>query len=133
MKRYWCILLVVCVAFSLLLWGCSKTRLSSDSDVTLNFQVYGENICVKLPEDEAQKVIEILDGNSYRSFLDGIPSCGFSEEVSLQVGSQVFAIAQDTCNCVQGMGGLGYFNIPEEDIDYIHSLFEQYGGYFPCI
>ena len=133
MRRYFCVLLAMCIAFALLLWSCSKTRLSSDSDVTLNFQVYGENICVKLPEDESQKVIEILDGNSYRSFLDGIPSCGFCEEVSLQIGNRKFAIAMDTCNCVQDLGSLRYFTVSQEGIDYLHLLFEKYGGYFPCI
>ena len=133
MKRFVCIMVFLSAAFLLLLWGCSETRLSSGSDVTLNFRVYGENICVKLPEDESQKVIEILDGNSYRSFLDGIPSCGFSKEVSLEVDSRVFAIARDTCNCVQDLGNLKYFNISKEDIEYIHTLFEKYGGYFPCI
>ena len=134
MKRYWYILLAVCVAFALLLWLGGQTRLSSVSDVTLNFQCYGKNICVELTEEEAEKVVEILDGNSYDPiFFDGIPSCGFSNEVSLKVGSRVFAIAMDTCNCVQDMGSLRYFNISQEGIEYIHALFEKYGGYFPCI
>ena len=133
MRRYFCVLLAMCAAFALLLWGCSKTRLSSGSDVTLHFQVYEENISVKLTEEEAQKVIEILDGNSYRSFLDGIPSCGFCEEVSLQIGNRKFAIAMDTCNCVQDLSSLRYFTVSQEGIDYLHLLFEKYGGYFPCI
>ena len=132
-KRFVCIMVFLSAAFLLLLWGCSETRLSSGSDVTLNFRVYGENISVKLTEDEAQRVIEILDGNAYDSIFDGIPSCGFSKEVSLEVDSRVFAIARDTCNCVQDLGNLKYFNISKEDIKYIHTLFEKYGGYFPCI
>ena len=133
MKRFVCIMVFLSAAFLLLLWGCSETRLSSGSDVTLNFRVYGENISVKLTEDEAQRVIEILDGNAYDSIFDGIPSCGFGEEVSLQIGNRKFAIAMDTCNCVQDLNSLRYFTVSQEGIDYLHLLFEKYGGYFPCI
>ena len=133
MQRFWYIMLAACAAFSLLLFGCSETRLSFSSDVTLNFQCYEENISVALTEQEAQKVIEILNGNSYDSIFDGVPSCGFSQEVSLNVDSRVFAIAMDTCNCVQDLGNLQYFHISQEGIQYIHSLFEKYGGYFPCV
>ena len=131
MKRFFAVLMVLVVLVSIR--GCSKTIVNKNADVTLSF-VYGEdNISVTLEDYEAEKVIDILGGNNYDPIFFGVPSCGFDENISLKVGGRTFAIACDTCNTVQDLGNLRYFNIPNEDMEYIHSLFEKYGGYFPCI
>lgn len=131
MKRFLSIVLVLCVF--LIICGCSKTSISENTKVTLTF-IYGEqNIVVVLSEDEAEKVIEILDGNGYAPVFSGVPSCGFDKNISLKVGGRTFAIACDTCNTIQDLGNSRYFDISKEDMDYIHSLFEKYGGYFPCV
>ena len=131
MKRFWSVLILLALIFSIS--GCSQTSVSKNADVTLTF-VYGdENVKVTLEGEEAEKVIGILDGKNYDSFFSGIPSCGFNKNVSLTVGGRTFAIACDTCNCVQDLGNLRYFDIPQEDMEYIHTLFEKYGGYFPCV
>ena len=134
MKRKWLWTFLLILVIVLTLFTCTKTRIRANQDVTLVF-IYGEkNINVVLPEDEAAKVIEILNGNSYDlSFWAGYPSCGFSQNVALKVGNRNFAIACDTCNCVRDGLTLMCFDIPKEDMAYIHSLFEKYGGYFPCI
>lgn len=131
MKRLFAVLMILFVVISI--YGCSKTSVNKDSDVTLTF-IYGDaNISVTLEEDEAVTVIDILNGNNYNSIFSGIPSCGFDKNISLKVDGRTFAIACDTCNCIQDFGNLRYFDIPKEDMGYIHSLFEKYGGYFPCI
>lgn len=131
MKRF-CVILIL-IAVMLTVCGCSQTRVAKNADVTLNF-IYGEkNVQVTLEEAEAEKVIAILDGKNYNSVLSGVPSCSFNPDVSLCVGNQVFAIACDTCNCIQDQGNLRYFDIPVEDMEYIHSLFEKHGGFFPCV
>ena len=131
MKRFFAVLMILVVLF--LICGCSKTSVNKNSDVVLTFVYEEENISVILEDDEAGKVINILNGNNYGPFSFGVPSCGFDKNISLEVGGQTFAIACDTCNCIQDLSNLRYFNIPKEDMEYIHSLFEQYGGYFPCI
>ena len=131
MKRFLSLILILTVL--LCVCGCSRTNLSSGAKVELTF-IYGDqSIETLLPEAEAQEVIRILDGRAYDPVSWGIPSCGFDEDVSLKVGGRVFAIACDTCNCVQDMGSFRYFDIPQEDMDYIHTLFEKYGGFFPCV
>ena len=130
MKKLMCILLLICVIFALC--GCSQTSLDKNATVTLTFIYDKEHIAVQLPEEEASKVIEILNGNSYSSSYE-IPSCGFDKNISVKVGDQAFAIARDTCKWVQDLDNLKYFTVAQEDIEYIHSLFEKYGGYFPCI
>ena len=131
MKRFFAVLMVLVVLVSIC--GCSKTSVNKDADVSLSF-VYGEgNISATLEDDEAEKVIGILNGNNYDPVSSGVPSCGFDKNISLKIGGQTFAIACDTCNYIQDLGNLRYFGIPKEDMEYIHSLFEKYGGYFPCI
>ena len=131
MKRFFAVLMILVLLISIC--GCSKTSVSNNADVTLSF-VYGDdNIRVTLEDDEAEKVIDILNGNDYNPFSSGVPSCGFDKNISLQVSGRIFAIACDTCNCIQDLGNLRYFDISKEDMEYIHSLFEKYGGYFPCI
>ena len=131
MKRFVTILFVL--AIILTLCGCSGTRVNRDADVTLTFQYGDENISVVLPDEEAAKVIDILDGNRYDPMFSGVPSCGFNPDVSLKVDNRVFAIACDLCNYVQDLGNLRFFSIPQKDMEYIRSLFEEYGGYFPCV
>lgn len=131
MKRYFIILIVLTVVVSVC--GCSKTSVSKSADVTLNFIYADKNISVTLEDTEAEKVIDILHGNSYQSISSGVPSCGFNKNISLKVGGRIFAIACDTCNCVQDLGNLRYFDISQGEMEYIHSLFEKYGGYFPCV
>lgn len=128
----------LCAIFAILaamlsLCACAKTSIDEKTDIALNF-VYGEeNIRVTLEADEAKRVTAILNGNRYASIWDGVPSCGFNEDISFKVGDRVYAIACDTCNRVQDLGNLRYFDIPVDDMEYIHSLFEKYGGYFPCV
>ena len=131
MKRLSTVLLIF--IFILSLCGCSQTSVNKNATVTLTF-VYGDtDLRVILEDGEAEKVIDILNGNNYNPALSGVPSCGFDKDISLNVDGRTFAIACDTCNCIQDLGNLRYFDIPQEDMEYIHSLFEKYGGYFPCI
>lgn len=130
MKRFFAVLLLL--AITLALCGCSKTNVNQSANVTLTYIYGGKDITVTLSTAEAEKVTQILDGKSYKSAFS-IPSCGFSADISLKVGNRVYAVARDTCGCIQDMGNLRYFNISEDEIDYIHALFKQYGGKFPCV
>lgn len=131
MKRMLALFLLVGICLSFC--GCNKINVKSDAQVTLTF-VFGEqNIYTQLPDEEAEKVASILDGETYRPIFSGVPACGFDKNISLKVNGRVYAIACDTCNVVQDLGNLRYFDIAKADMDYIHGLFEKYGGHFPCI
>lgn len=124
------LLLVVQVLLSC---GCSRTNVNVNTNVRLKYYVNETQTDVILTKEEAASVIEILDDQEYFSFLSGVPGCGFDKNVSLQVGNRVYAVACDKCNVVQDLGNLRFFDIPQKDMEYIHSLFEKYGGHFPCI
>lgn len=131
MKRLFAFFMALVVMVSIC--GCAQTSVPNGSDVTLTYIYGGKDIRVTLEADEAEKIISILNGNEYDPVSMGFPSCGFDRNISLKVGGRTFAIACDTCNCIQDLGNLRYFDIPIEDMEYIHSLFEKYGGQFPCI
>lgn len=132
MKRLLAILLTL--ALMLPLCGCEKTSVNKSASVTLNFVHEEANIKAVLTDDEAAQIVDILDGKRYEPFDPlVVPACGYDTNISLQVGGRIFGIACDGCNGMQDYGNLRYFYIPEEDTAYIHSLFEKYGGYFPCI
>ena len=99
----------------------------------LSFDNMGENIQVTLTVDEAARVIDILDGNTYAPAFTGVPACGFSEDISLTVGGRIYAIARDTCSTVKDCGKDKYFSTRDDEMTYIHTLFDKYGGYFPCV
>jgi len=85
-----------------------------------------------LTEEEAKAVKKIL----FLQFYDlpgGVPSCGYSGEVCLQVGLHKFAIARDMCPSIMDMANLRCLTLSRDEIDYIHALFEKYGGKFPNI
>lgn len=131
MKRTLPILLILTLMLSLC--GCSQTSVSTDGEVTLVF-IYGDkNIRTSLTPEETAKVLAILDDKPYDPLFSGIPSCGFTSNVSLRVDGRAYAIACDACNAIQDMGCLRYFEIPREDMAYIRDLFQKYGGSFPCI
>jgi hypothetical protein len=131
MKRVYSLFIILVLAVTIC--GCSQTSVDQGSEVMLTFNFLEENICLTLTADEAEKIVDILDGKKYNSFTSGIPSCGFDKDISLTADGRTYAIARDTCNCIQDWGNLRFFDIPKEDMAYIHSLFEKYGGYFPCI
>jgi len=125
-------LLSFLVIFALLLslCGCGMVTVSGDGEAVLRF-VYGEeNIFQVLTPEEAEQVAEIFD---QKILLTDSPSCGFDEDISITIDGQVFAVARDNCGIIQHCDSGRYFPVSEEDISFIHDLFEQYGGDFPCI
>ena len=125
MKRICCFLMISVIL--ILLCSCSKTSVSADQDVTLTYITSDKNIQVQLTDEEAKKVISILDGNLYDP-TGGVPSCGFSKDRSLKVGSRTYAIAGDACNYIQDCTALKYFTISDDEMTYIHDLFLKYNG-----
>ena len=110
-----------------------KTSTDANAPVELVYIIYEHNITVTLQKEEADQVRRILDGKTYDPIGWGVTACGFDENVSLRVGNRTYAIAMDTCNSILDMGSLRYFSVSQEEIDYIHALFQKHGGGFPCM
>lgn len=116
MKKLFVLLLVL----SLLLCGCS-----SGKKATLILTCYDNNVVQELTTEEAEEVSRIFN-SKWISDIGGVPACGFGDDVAIKVGSTTYRIAKDQCSRIQA--GLFTYNISDEDMDYIHSLFEKYSG-----
>ena len=132
MKLRKSICMILLLLLPLLLTACSMTQLQANEKVELTFIYCDSNIQVNLTPEESARVIEILDGNPYDPLWGGVPSCGFDGNISLKVGYRTFSIACDACPSVLDVSKLRYFGISQSEMDYIHKLFESYGGRFPC-
>ena len=87
MKRLIAILCIL--ATTVFICGCGKTSVNQKADVTLTFIREGVDIRITLPEDEAEQVRNILDGNRYDPVLSGIPACGFDSMKEIRGSSQL--------------------------------------------
>lgn len=129
MKKLLLILLV-----ALFLTGCSRVSLPSAASGEVTY-TYGEvSFTESLTEEEAAAVVQILDGKQQRSGdVFGEPACGFSEEISITVNGETFALACDDCAVVKNCGNEHYITISEEERDTLEAIFTSRGGKFPCL
>ena len=123
MKR----LLTLLLISVLLLAVCGCTSVSAGQPVTLTYITDSQNIQVTLSDEEAEKVISILDGRLYDPTA-GTPSCGFTKNRALTVGNRTYAIAGDACNYIKDCENSKYFKVSDEEMTYIHELFLKYNG-----
>ena len=117
------------IALLLSLCSCMTTySVFSDDLATLDYDDGVTEIHVTLTQEETAFLRSVIDD---ADFGLGGASCGFSEEISFTVDGTTYQVAQDTCPIIRK--GFLDATVSERDIDEIHSLFEDYGGYLPCI
>lgn len=111
--------------------GCAQTKISDSSRATLKFIYADKEIVQVLDADNTARIAEMFSDKA----LDGgsTPSCGFDENISITFGNQIFAIACDDCAVVKDCTSNKYFDITNAGKAYLVSLFEEYGGFFPCV
>lgn len=131
-RMKWTVVILTVVLLVFVVYLYPVTRVPAGSEAELTFRYGAQEIRATLTREESEKIVEILDGNGYDLFT-GVPSCGFDGDISLSVNGRTYAIACDGCGMIQDLGNLRFFAVTEEEMAYIHALFEQYGGSFPCI
>lgn len=129
MKIILCITLTV-ILLSLLFTGLTKTIVLPDNNATLSFIYGNKNIVQTLTDAEIENLREILSDKNPDYFL--LPACGFDKNISISFGFQTFSFACDGCDIAEISPFTRHIDITEEETEYIHSLFEKYGGFFPC-
>lgn len=131
MKKLLAIILSAILLLSVAGCGQTQMQINDPSQATLKFIYADKEIVQVLDADDTAKIVEMFSGKA----LDGnsTPSCGFDDDISITFGNQVFAIACDDCAVVKDCKSNKYFDITSEDKEYLVSLFEEYGGFFPCV
>ena len=128
MKRM--ILFVLCFCLSLLLCSCTKVSVKENAPVYLVYNYNDVSVNTQLSEDQAQKILHILDKK--RLFSDD-PSCGFNEEISFKIEGKTYAPACDDCGLIKECSSGKYMNISKTERDIVEEIFLAYGGHFPCV
>ena len=123
MKRFLSFTLVFIVMILFIYCIIPKRNVDRRDSVELILIYDEQNIQITLPDDEAHQIRRIMDGNLYDS---GTPACGFTENCSLKIGGTFYAVATDSCNTIMDCTAERYFTVTQEEMDYIHSLFQKY-------
>ena len=130
MKRFLFIALVVVILILVIYCILPKSNVNSNDQVELILISDERDIQVVLPDDEANKVKDILDGNLYDLF-PGTPACGFLKCYGFKIGDNYFAMPLDSCNTINDSETNDsetqrYFVVSQEEMDYLRSLFQKY-------
>ena len=125
MKRFLGIACVI-VMLMLVVYGIvPKNKINSNDEVKLIHSYDEQDIQVVLPDDEASKIRDILDGKIYHLF-PGTPACGFLSCHGFFIGDTFYSVAIDSCGTIMNCSSDRFFDVSEKEINYIHSLFEKY-------
>ncbi len=125
MKRVLCIALVFIILMLVIYCILPKSNVASNDEVELILIYDEQDIQVVLPDDEAHNIRVILDGNLCDLF-PGTPACGFMNCYGFKIGDNYFAMPIDSCNTIMDTKNQRYFDILQEEMAYIRSLFQKY-------
>ena len=124
MKRFIYIALVIIILL-VIYYILPISNVKRNDKVELILIYDEQDIQVVLPDDEANKVKDILDGNLYDLF-PGTPACGFMKCYGFKIGDNYFAMPLDSCNTINDSKTQRYFDVSQEEMDYLRSLFQKY-------
>lgn len=132
MRKLFCLVLVLLCCFSAA--GCSKVSVSASASAQVIYDRNGISFSEALTAEEAATVAEILDGKSKVNYWSSTPSCGFDENVAIEIEGTRYALACDKCPTLKICGTLTtYIEISEAERNVLEAIFTARGGKFPCI
>lgn len=119
---------VVCCAF-LLVHDKTDMRFVEAGEAV--FRHGDADICMTLSSQDQSLIVDLFEN---KVLYKDDPSCGFTEDVSVQFNkTEIFCIANDTCPIIYWKNKDRYFRISESEYSMLVDILEKYGFYFPCI
>lgn len=113
-----------------------RTSIAKDSNATVVFKYDKINIETQLSSEDRDQIRDFFDN---KILYKDMPSCGFSEDISVRFTDpkngkqQTFCIARDTCPVIYLAQSDMYFRISDEDRAELNKILEKYGAFFTCI
>lgn len=130
MKRKIGIAVSVVIIIVLLIFNFSTVLLLENRTVTAIY-IYGDkNITTELLQEDAKKVIRILNGKHISIFY--LPACGFDENVAVIINGKTFCIACDECGTVYFKERNGYIDLEKSENEELRKILSDYGFEWPC-
>ena len=100
------------------------------SFAVLTYKYSDKNICVNLSNEDSQILKAIF--NNKKLYSDN-PSCGFTPNISIRFGDDVFSIACDNCPIIRLDNKNKYLKVSSEERETINKIFDKFGAKFPCL
>lgn len=130
MKRKIGIAVSVVIIIALLIFNFSTVLLFENRTVTARY-IYGDkNITTELSQEDAKRVIKILNGKHISIF--NLPACGFDENVAVIINGKTFCIACDECGTVYFKERNGYIDLEKSENEELRKILSDYGFEWPC-
>ena len=131
MKKWILCIFIIALCFTAL--SCaSSVQVEDGSRVKLTYQRGVQRIQRNLDSEEAQQVIDILNGKRYFEMSWDTDTCDFDKSVSLTVDGTVYAIAKDSCSMLKNLSNDELILLTDAEHAVIVGLFDTYGGVLPC-
>lgn len=124
------LVLVLVLLLAVIYVNRNTLRIGNPDYAVLTYSYEDIYIWEELYGGDVDAVVEILDG---KIETPDNPSCGFSEDISITIGGNTFALACDRCGIVKNCTTGKYISISDAERDILEKLFTGRGGKFPCV
>ena len=128
------ILYVSLVILLLTLIGCSKVSISESASCKVDYQYGDISFSETLTAEEASAVARILNGKVITRYWFSAPSCGFDQNIAIEVNGVRYALACDKCATLKVCGSVNtYIELTQEERNVLEAIFTARDGKFPCV
>lgn len=112
------------------MFNTDRIDTDSYSNGTVRFQYEKENVTRQVDGQDLNMIKSFF--NDKKLYKDN-PSCGFTENVSIQFNKQIYCFACDGCPIIYWKNENKYFSLSSEELNKLHIILNKYGFRFPCI
>lgn len=129
-KRIFIVMCTFLIVVGAILCFEPKVRFNKIDGGSVKFVYGGKNVQEDLTDEHIMLIVRAFKN---KRLSQQLPSCGFTEDVSIKIENKTFCIACDTCPMVYLLEADGYFELDKQEYDQIRDILSEYGFIFPCI
>lgn len=129
MKKKIVIIISILIIAAFFLLNVSTVKIIGDK-ASVRY-IYGDkNITAELSDEDAEVIIEILNGKHISIF--DLPSCGFDDNVAVIINGKTFCIACDECGTVYFKERNCCIILENDENIELRNILSNYGFEWPC-
>ncbi len=134
-------IIAVIAVLATVLFSCKGNESKEEDGFTVNTDTYSRaeghfhydvTIDTEIKEEDLKVLKELFNGKRLNN--DAVPSCGFSEDISIVFDdTHVFQLGQDRCGTIYCVDKDAYFDLSDSEAELMFEVLEKYGFHFPCV